>query len=352
MQQICSLFFTFIKYVSSPTSLLGMIIALIYKILNVIKYLFVLVSILGILGCFNLVLQKQSNNKVPAKNPALVTTPVVLVPTVSYAERKARFRAFADSLNRSMVLSETDRLYKEARIFLPDTTLRADSYLFGRRMARQDSLDIFFYEFSTNAGNTWFHLVSFLPDGRAVDLIEVEGKSRDANLSISLIDKEIFELEYVDFYLSPEYFSTDRYEAAPDSVKALQATQHTAMQDYIYKKDYGETSHYENYRLDEQGIFQSLSRNPNPSLNRKFPFASTRVLASDEIDRYPTSALHIMLHEIYADYGQIFTNPRDRQYFSRRSWFQPLHDNVDDLLSEVEKINITKIKGRLQTAEK
>jgi len=329
-----------------------MIIVLIYKIINVTKYLLVLFSILGIWSCFNLVLHKQSDNMTSVKNPETTTAPVVLVPTVSYTERKARFKSFSDSLDRSMVLSETDDLYKEARLFLPDTTLRSNSYLFGKRLARRDSLDIFFYEFSTKEGNTWFHLVSFLPDGRAIDLIEVEGKSLDANLSISLIDKEIFELEYVDFYLSPEYFSTDRYEAAPDSVKALQATQHTAMQDYIFKKDYGETSHYENYRLDEHGVFQSLSRNPLPNLNRKFPFASTRVLAVDEIDRYPTASLHIMRNEIYADYGLIFTNQKARKYFTRQSWYQPLHENVDNLLSDIEQINISKIEGRLQTAAK
>ena len=331
---------------------IGMIIVLIYKILNVIKYLLVLVSLFCIWGCFNLVLHKQTDSRKISTDTTAITAPIVVIPSVSYAERKARFRAFADSLDRAMVISVEDELYKEARLFLPDTTLRENSYLFGKRLARRDSLELFFYEFSTDDGNTWFHLVSFLPDGRAIDLIEVEGKSLDANLSISLIDNEIFELEYVDFYLSPEYFATDRYENAPDSVKALQSTQHTALQDYIFKKDYGESSHYENYRLDADGVFQPLTRNPIPSLDRKFPFASTRVLAYDEINRYPTQSLQLMLNEIYADYGLIFTNPKHQRYFERRSWYQPRHEDITGLLSDVEQINVVKIEGRLQTAKK
>ena len=316
-----------------------------------IKVSLVLVSLLTIVGCYNLLFQRGDEAIPTKKENSTIHTPPS--PEVSYQERKIRFQKFADSLNQSAILSESDKLYQEARLFLPDTTLRPRSYLFGKRLARHDTLDIFFYEISQeDTDGTSFNLVSFFPDGRAIDLIAVHGKTNDANLSISLIDQEIFELAYVDFYLSPEYFKTDRYADAPDSIKALQSTHHTAMQDYIWKKDYNETNHYENYRLNQVGIFEKLSRKSQPSLNRKFPFTSTRVLAKDEIERYAVRDLQLMINEISADYGKIFTSQKLTYYFQKQSWYQPKHEEVDHLFSDVERLNLEKIQSHIYIAKK
>jgi len=208
--------------------------------MNMIKTSLILVSLLTIVGCYNLLFQRGGDT-ISKKETTKISTPPT--PAISYHERKDRFQKFSDALNQAGVLSESDVLYQEARLFLPDTTLRPNSYLFGKRLARRDTLDIFFYEISQeDTDGTSFNLVSFFPDGRAIDLIAVHGKTNDANLGISLIDQEIFELTYVDFYLSPEYFETDRYAGVPDSIKALQSTDHTVMQDYIWKRDYNETN--------------------------------------------------------------------------------------------------------------
>ena len=327
-----------------------MIMDYIHKIINMIKTSLIFVSLLTIMGCCSLLFQREGEAIGREQEKEIIITPPS--PEISYQERKVRFQNFADSLNKAAVLSASDDLYQEARLFLPDTTLRPKSYLFGKRLARRDSLDIFFYEISQeDTDGASFNLVSFFPDGRAIDLIAVHGKTNDANLGISLIDQEIFELTYVDFYLSPEYFETDRYVDAPDSVKALQSTQHTAMQDYIWKKDYNETNHYENYRLSQDGKFEKLSRKLNPSLTRKFPFTSTRVLANDEIERYAVRDLQLMINEIYADYGKIFSSQKLNYYFQKRSWYQAISEEVDDLLSEVEKINIQKIQSRIYIAK-
>ncbi len=328
-----------------------MIIVYIHKIINVIRASLILVSLLTIAGCYNLLFQR-GGEAIPTEKEK-ITTPTPPSPEISYQERKIRFQKFADSLNRSAVLSESDKLYQEARLFLPDTTLRPHSYLFGKRLARRDTLDIFFYEISQeDKDGTSFNLVSFFPDGRAIDLIAVHGKTNDANLSISLIDQEIFELAYVDFYLSPEYFETDRYADAPDSIKALQSTQHTAMQDYIWKKDYNETNHYENYRLNQAGVFEKLSRKSEPSLNRKFPFTSTRVLAKDEIERYAVRDLQLMVNEISADYGKIFSSKKLNYYFQKQSWYQPELEEVNHLFSDVERLNLEKIQSHIYIAKK
>jgi len=327
-----------------------MIIDYIHKIINMIKTFLILVSLLTMAGCYNLLFQ-QGGEAIPAgaEKTAIYKPPT---PEISYQERKIRFKKFADGLNQSAVLTESDALYQEARLFLPDTTLRPQSYLFGKRLARRDTLDLFFYEISQEeTDGTSFNLVSFFPDGRAIDLIAVHGKTNDANLSISLIDEEVFELAYVDFYLSAEYFETDRYADAPDSVKALQSTQHTAMQDYIWKKDYNETHHFENYRLNEAGKFEKLSRKSQPSLSRKFPFTSTRVMANDEIERYTVRDLQLMINEIYADYGKIFSSKKLNYYFQQRSWYRPQSKEVDQRLSDVEKLNLQKIQSRIYIAK-
>ncbi len=328
---------------------IGMIIDYIFKIKDMIRTSLILVSLLTIAGCYNLLFQRGGEAIDSNAEKTVISTPPSS--EISYQERKIRFQNFADSLNKAAVLTESDNLYQEARLFLPDTTLRSQSYLFGKRLARRDTLEIFFYEISQeNTDGTSFNLVSFYPDGRAIDLIAVHGKTNDANLGISLIDQEIFELTYVDFYLSPEYFSTDRYADAPDSVKILQSTQHTAMQDYIWKKDYNETNLYENYRLNQSGKFEKLSRKQQPSLSRKFPFTSTKVLATDEIERYAVRDLQLMINEIYADYGKIFSSKKLNYYFKKKSWYQPQTENVDHLLSDVERLNIQKIQSRIYIA--
>lgn len=277
--------------------------------------------------------------------------PKILLPTLTYEERKARYQDFVTQINQTGALEPGDSLFKESRLFLPDTTLRSDAYLFGKKLATQDSIDLFFYEFTSIEGDdTWFNLVSFRPDGQAIDLIAVTGKSNDANLSISILDEKIIELEYVDFYLSPEYFETERYQSVPDSILELYEKQHTAMQDYIWKKDYNETSLYENYRLDSDGHFIRLHEKILTNFMRRFPFASTKVLAHDELERYSTRDLFIMLNEIYADYGKTFTDPKAKRYFSQRSWYEPLMEDVTEMLTDVERVNIGKIEKRLRIA--
>jgi len=325
-----------------------MIIVYIHKIIDMIRMSLILVSLLTMVGCYNL-LFKRGGEATPTQKEKLPSSKIT--PDISYLERKIRFQKFAEGLNQSGILSESDPLYQEARLFLPDTTLRPQCFLFGKRLARHDSLDIFFYEISQEEEDgTSFNLASFYPDGRAIDLIAVHGKTKDANLSISLIDQEIFEFVYVDFYLSPEYFESDRYTNAPDSIKALQSTQHTALQDYIWKKDYNETNHFENYRFTKTGNFEKLSRNLHTSLKRKFPFASTRVLAEDEIERYSVRDLKLMINEIYADYGKIFSSQKLEYYFKKQSWYFPKNEEVDHLLSDVEKLNVQKIQSRIYIA--
>ena len=50
--------------------------------------------------------------------------------------------------------------------------------------------------------------------------------------------------------------------------------------------------------------------------------------------------LDIMRNEIFAEYGYRFKSDKLKQYFSKQLWYEPIFDNVDDQLSEIEKHNI------------
>lgn len=53
--------------------------------------------------------------------------------------------------------------------------------------------------------------------------------------------------------------------------------------------------------------------------------------------------LDIMRNEIYADYGYIFKSDKWKKYFSTKIWYKPKFDNVDDLISKKDSLNIIKI---------
>ncbi|WMJ75531.1 YARHG domain-containing protein [Cytophagaceae bacterium ABcell3] len=53
--------------------------------------------------------------------------------------------------------------------------------------------------------------------------------------------------------------------------------------------------------------------------------------------------LDIMRNEIFADYGLRFQTEKWQQYFNKQEWYAPAYDNVDHLLTEIDKHNIQTI---------
>ncbi len=51
-----------------------------------------------------------------------------------------------------------------------------------------------------------------------------------------------------------------------------------------------------------------------------------------------------MRNEIFARHGYKFKTEEMRNYFMYEKWYVPRYDNVDDMLSDVEKKNIELIK--------
>ena len=76
-----------------------------------------------------------------------------------------------------------------------------------------------------------------------------------------------------------------------------------------------------------------------------YMFASSTSLSSNDLRGYSKWDLKIMRNEIFARHGYIFKTPEMKSYFAGQSWYVPLYDNVDHLLTRTEKQNIQLIKS-------
>jgi hypothetical protein len=77
----------------------------------------------------------------------------------------------------------------------------------------------------------------------------------------------------------------------------------------------------------------------------KYPQASCRILNSNDLVSKSKTDLAIMRNEIFARYGLVFTKgcPMNA-YFSAQDWYQPQRKNVSAFLTQIELLNIEKIK--------
>lgn len=81
-----------------------------------------------------------------------------------------------------------------------------------------------------------------------------------------------------------------------------------------------------------------------PTDKERYPFTSTQIVTDELLDSTSKADLKIMRNEIFARHGYIFSTDAMKKHFSAQTWYKPTSNNVDKLLNEVEKINITRIK--------
>lgn len=99
--------------------------------------------------------------------------------------------------------------------------------------------------------------------------------------------------------------------------------------------------------LDIKKNSQGSLNNENNSAggnNSIYPQASDRMLSSDDVNNLSAWELKIMRNEIFARYGYIFKKEELRNYFMYEKWYTPRYDNVDNMLTDLEKKNIELIK--------
>lgn len=82
--------------------------------------------------------------------------------------------------------------------------------------------------------------------------------------------------------------------------------------------------------------------------NKESKDYSTSLLQTNHLN---IEALDIMRNEIFAEYGYRFKSKKWQEYFGKKDWYKPRFDNVDDMLSPIEKHNIDlilKTKARIE----
>jgi len=88
----------------------------------------------------------------------------------------------------------------------------------------------------------------------------------------------------------------------------------------------------------EVGLRQSAAGAYFPG---RFPKASMRLLSEDEVRALNKKDLKIMRNEIFARYGLIFKAGGEvDKYFRTQEWYNGLHQNVDNFLTELERTNM------------
>ncbi|CAN0536461.1 unnamed protein product, partial [Scytosiphon promiscuus] len=130
-------------------------------------------------------------------------------------------------------------------------------------------------------------------------------------------------------------------------------------------ENYSQLNKYKYFRINEQGEINKLESDRFFDFTKFIElkeyhfrgcFAKTREgenLIGDEnlivTKHLSIEDLDIMRNEIFAEYGYIFKSEKWENYFNQKGWYNPVYDNVDHLLTELEKQNI---KFILETKEK
>jgi hypothetical protein len=84
---------------------------------------------------------------------------------------------------------------------------------------------------------------------------------------------------------------------------------------------------------------------PGRYLPGRYPEASLRLLDRGELTGLPCRELRVARNEIFARHGYIFKTAAMRGYFERQPWYRAERDDVERLLSDVERRNIQTIQA-------
>ena len=76
---------------------------------------------------------------------------------------------------------------------------------------------------------------------------------------------------------------------------------------------------------------------------RKYAALSVYKLNPNMLKEFSAKELRLMRNEIFANHGYIFRSDDLRKYFSQQKWYNPSFENVDHLLTEIEKHNVNMI---------
>ena len=75
-----------------------------------------------------------------------------------------------------------------------------------------------------------------------------------------------------------------------------------------------------------------------------YPDASIRILTPSELSGYSKRELKLMRNEIFARHGYIFKTDDMKNHFASKQWYEPKYNDVNGMLTDVEKQNINTIQ--------
>jgi hypothetical protein len=116
-----------------------------------------------------------------------------------------------------------------------------------------------------------------------------------------------------------------------------------------YQKNYPGGKHFNEaqIKIDQLEVVtkpEPVAGNNSSSLPGLYPQASERLLTGNDMQGLSNWDIKIMRNEIFARHNFIFKTDGMRAYFEKQPWYQGLYDDVNNQLSDIEKINITFIK--------
>ncbi len=253
-----------------------------------------------------------------------------------------KFGHFVGELAHAGMIAPNDELQNLAKVFFPDSTIHEDHYLQGRVLNYRDSFHIIYYEYSLDEPDqSNMYIGSFTGQGDAVDVLAIKEVSFDGSITINLIDAEILEVQYYDFFKPRQTEGTRVFTSSQQPKGSNWYSQ--AVKNYDEASEIVELFHFENFRVNTGGGFEQLSRPDSVNLQRQYPHASIRVFTLSELNEYGQRERRQIINEIYASHGFIFRSEELARQFEQKPWYRPAHQNIDALLSGIEKLNIQKI---------
>lgn len=249
--------------------------------------------------------------------PAAVKSPVKLVSESDHWRSQGPgekiFFSFLQKLADRGADIPSAAFAKEAQGFFPDSTFHSGLSFFGVELAYLDSIRLLYYEFSRALPpESHAYLGVFSKSGFPLDILPIKEASYNGNAAANLIDGEVIELEYYDVY----------------DAQGMQELE----------------LNFEYYSINAQGKLQKLSTPAQVNPDRTYLEASSRLLSQVELQRYSASELEEMEMELLAAYGQQFSDRKWQELFSQNYWYTPQHEEVEHLLSDLEKVNLKNIR--------
>jgi hypothetical protein len=104
------------------------------------------------------------------------------------------------------------------------------------------------------------------------------------------------------------------------------------------KDEYGDWEKSD--RLMKLTKIEWINHTDKQDLKGKYPFASTEILIKGILFYFDNNELRIIRNEIFARHGYKFKTAEMRTYFESQDWYLGIYDNVNDKLTELEKLNI------------